>query len=94
MTLQGTSTAGPPAAAMAIADLAEILFCSDLQPSQHPTAAEVRAAVAGCLRSYGAVDACACELAHRYGEDPETACSRMRWCRRTVAEAFARSAAA
>jgi len=75
---------------MTVTDLAEILFCSSVQPSEHAAAEEIRAAVTACLRNHhGDVLECAVELAEQYGEDPETTCSRMRWCRETVALAFA-----
>src|SRR5688572_24387858 len=70
-------------------DLAEVLFCSSLQPSEVADPDTVRAAVAGSLRSHdGRVTACAEELAESYGKDPETTCRRMRWCRDLVGQVF------
>jgi uncharacterized membrane protein len=70
-------------------ELAEILFCSDLQPSDHPDPVRVRAAISHALRARGTVRACASEMARRFGEDPEGAQARMRWCRTAVLEAYA-----
>jgi hypothetical protein len=73
-----------------VTTLAEVLFCSSLQPSDRPDADRVRAAVMACLRAYdGDVNACVGELAQRYGKDPDCACTRMRWCRETAARALA-----
>lgn len=74
---------------MTIADLAEILFCSSLQPSQPVDGDTVQAAVSQSLTSHhGHVQECAAELAECYGKDPEVACTRMRWCRDLVARFF------
>jgi hypothetical protein len=64
---------------MALAVAAEALFVSPLQPSEHPTPAEVDAAVDDSLRSFGGPTGCACWLAAEYGEHPEVAAVRMRW---------------
>lgn len=58
---------------------AEALFVSCLQPSDHPTAAQVAAAIAGSMVTFGGVCGCAAALAAEYGEHPETAAARMRW---------------
>ncbi|MGQ0632823.1 MAG: hypothetical protein ACT4P1_17545 [Sporichthyaceae bacterium] len=72
-----------------MADLAEALFCSPLQPSEALDPVKVRDAVAASLRCHhNNVSECAEELAERYGKDPEGACLRMRWARATVAVAF------
>ena len=71
------------------ADLAEILFCSSLQPSQGTDPDTVRAALQQSLRLHeGRVAACAEELAACYGKEPDVACHRMRWCRDLVARLF------
>ena len=64
---------------MTLAILAEALFVSPLQPSEHPTQAQVRAAIDASLRSYGGPLGCASWLAAEYGEHPEVAADRMRW---------------
>lgn len=63
------------------ADLAaEALFASDLQPSQQPTPAQVRAAIDAMVTRYGTVGCAAC-VAVEYGDHPETAMRRMAWAR-------------
>jgi hypothetical protein len=89
MTLPEPTSPVMATASATLSDLAEILFCSDLQPSQHASRAQVRAAVMAALRRHGDdVGRFACVLAERYGENPDTACARMRWCRQMVADAF------
>jgi hypothetical protein len=81
--------AGAAPQGMSTAELAEILFCSSLQPSQSLDGATVQAAVSQSLRTHhGQVQECAEELAECYGEDPDVACTRMRWCRDLVARFF------
>lgn len=58
---------------------AQALFTSTLQPSDHPTFAEVRRAIADSIRRYRGVDGCVAALAAEYGERPEFAAERMRW---------------
>ncbi|MFB9881935.1 hypothetical protein ACFFMN_28760 [Planobispora siamensis] len=69
--------------------LAEVLFCSPLQPSDRPTVHEVRQAVEAVWDAYDAPEQmCVAQLAADYGRHPELACARMRWCRGTVAWAY------
>jgi hypothetical protein len=66
---------------------ADALFASALQRSDEPTAGQVQQAIAaaiGCLGDLG----CAARVAQAFGEDPETAVTRMRWARAEVAGAF------
>jgi len=79
---------GTPDLFPTLTELAEILFCSDLQPSEHADPVRLHAAVNGCLRQYGTVRACACEMARRFGDDPEPARARMLWCRAAVLDAY------
>jgi hypothetical protein len=58
---------------------AEALFASTLQPSEHPTAVQVTAAVRDSLRRHGGQQGCASICAAEYGEHPDTAPARMRW---------------
>jgi hypothetical protein len=58
---------------------AEALFASTLQPSDHPTAEQVTAAVDDSLRRYGGQHGCAAVCATEYGDHPDTAAQRMRW---------------
>jgi hypothetical protein len=64
---------------MTLAMLAEALFVSPLQPSEHPSPAQVRAAIDASLLSYGGPVGCASWLAAEYGDHPEVAADRMRW---------------
>ena len=70
-------------------DLAELLFCSSLQPSQDPDPETVVEALSQSLRSHhGQIRECAEELAASYGKDPEITCLRMRWARTVIARTF------
>lgn len=64
---------------MTLATGAEALFTSPLQPSEQPTAAEVRAAIRSSLRAHRGARGCAAAVAVEFGEHPETAVARMRW---------------
>lgn len=67
---------------------ADALFASALQRSDEPSAAQVRQAVAAAMNALGGLG-CVARVAQAYGEDPETAVTRMRWACTTVAVAFA-----
>ena len=58
---------------------AEALFASTLQPSEHPTAAQVTTALRDSLRRHGGQQGCASVCATEYGDHPDTAPARMRW---------------
>jgi hypothetical protein len=76
-------------------DLAELLFCSTLQPSQDPDPEAVVKALSQSLRSHhGQILECAEELAASYGKDPEITCLRMRWARTVIARTFPAARAA
>ncbi len=62
-----------------VEELAEALFVSQLQPSDHPTADEVRAAIHASFAAFGGADGCAVVCAAEYGDHPEVAVARMRW---------------
>jgi hypothetical protein len=66
---------------------ADALFASALQRSDRPGPGQVRQAIARAVARYGD-SGCAARVAQAFGEHPETAVTRMRWARRTVAEAF------
>lgn len=66
---------------------AEALFCSDLQQSDRPDWRLVRDAVHKVSFEVGEVR-CAELVAQEFGDHPDTALDRMRWCRAAVAEAF------
>jgi hypothetical protein len=61
----------------------EALFASDLQPSQHPSAEQIGAAVRRTSAMLG-VQGCAAQMAREFGDHPDTAVARMRWVRATV----------
>lgn len=80
---------------MTVGDLAEVLFCSTLQPSEPVDPAKVQAVLSSTLHSHhGEVRECAEELATSYGKDPEVTCLRMRWARSVVAATFPMARAA
>ena len=58
---------------------AEALFASIVQPSERPSPADVDAAVTASLLRHGS-DGCAELVAQEYGDHPESATARMRWC--------------
>ena len=64
---------------MTLVNRAEALFSSALQPSDMPTAIQVRAAIDASVLARHGVDGCAAVLAAEYGEHPEAAAERMRW---------------
>lgn|GEM_PF-2731937 len=72
-----------------VAELAEVLFCTSLQPSEAPDHGTVLAAVTRSLRRCrNMLGEYAGEVAARYGDDPNTASRRMRWSRSAVVAAF------
>jgi hypothetical protein len=66
----------------------EALFASALQPSDEPTAAQVRAEIMRTVRRLGA-RGCAARMAQEFGDAPRPAVARMRWARGVVADVFA-----
>ena len=70
---------------------ADALFVSALQRCEHPSAGEVRQAVAAAIHAYGQCG-CAERMAQEFGDHPETAVTRMRWAREQISEAFGDSA--
>jgi hypothetical protein len=64
---------------MTLATMAEAVFVSSLQPSEHPTADQVATAIGDSLRIYGGVSGCAGAFAAEYGEHPEESAHRMHW---------------
>jgi hypothetical protein len=76
-------------ATMSAPELAEILFASTLQESDHPSPAAVRAAVGGILaREHAAAD-CLAVLAQEAGDHPDEYAARMHWALDTVRVAYA-----
>jgi hypothetical protein len=66
---------------------AEALFASDLQRSETASPEMIRDTVAAMVRRLG-VCGCAARVAEEFGEHPETAVSRMQWCRTAVRDAY------
>ena len=69
---------------------ADALFASPLQHSDEPSAWQVRQAITAAVAAHGS-RGCTARVAQAFGEHPETAVTRMRWARATVADVFGRS---
>jgi hypothetical protein len=65
----------------------EALFVSALQPSDRPTAAQVRDEIMHTVRRLGS-RGCAARMAQEFGDAPQSAVTRMRWARQVVADVF------
>jgi hypothetical protein len=63
----------------------EALFASPLQQS-HPAAVEAVADAIRCTVEQLGPTGCASQMAQEFGDDPESACDRMRWARRLLSE--------
>jgi hypothetical protein len=66
---------------------ADALFASALQRSDEPNARQVEYAITTAIGALGELG-CAARVAQAYGEDQQTAITRMRWARTAVADAF------
>jgi len=84
--LSHRSAPGAGAPSAGAATLADALFASALQRSDHPTAGQIRQAIAAAAAAYGG-SGCAARVAQAFGEHPETAVARMRWARALAARA-------
>lgn len=74
---------------MSMPDLAQVLFSTPLQVSDHPTATQIRAAIDERLRGcVGDQTFCAACVAQEAGDHPEQYAARMRWALRAVQEAY------
>jgi hypothetical protein len=73
---------------MNASELAQVLFTTTLQASEHPTDERVRAAIGERLRTTGP-SACAAHVAQEAGDHPEAYAERMRWALTTVNRACA-----
>lgn len=79
----------PNFTSMTASDLAEILFTSRLQESDHPSAEQVRVAISDRFGACGGDrSACVAVVAQEAGDHPETYLSRMRWALTSVSEAY------
>jgi hypothetical protein len=65
----------------------EALFASTLQPSEKPTAAQVRGEIKRTVRHLGACG-CAARMAQEFGDAPSCAAARMHWARSLVDDVF------
>jgi hypothetical protein len=69
--------------------LARLLFASPVQPSEYPSPAAVRMAVAAQFRSCrGNLAACLAHVAQEAGDHPDDYATRMRWAIRAVDGAY------
>lgn len=76
-------------ATMSNSDLAEVLFTSALQESDHPTADQVRLAIDERLRlCHGEHAVCVARVAQEAGDHPDTYLSRIRWALQAVSQAY------
>jgi hypothetical protein len=66
---------------------ADALFASALQRGDHPSAKEVRQAVAAAVEAFGQ-RGCVERVAQEFGDHPETAVTRMRWAHQAAGKAF------
>ncbi|MFB4300354.1 hypothetical protein [Actinomadura sp. NTSP31] len=79
----------PPNPSLTTTDLAEILFSSGLQASDHPSADRVRTAIEALSRTCGGdPSACAARVAQEAGDHPDTFAVRMRWALDSVHDAY------
>jgi hypothetical protein len=74
---------GPDPRSTALKLRAEALFASTIQASEHPSAQQVRSAVATTLRRFGTAG-CASRLAGEFGDHPDLAATRMAWALATI----------
>jgi hypothetical protein len=74
---------------LSTSDLAQILFSSPLQESDHPSPEQVRTAIHERLCACGGDrTACAAYVAQEAGDHPEVYAARMRWALNTVSHAY------
>lgn len=66
---------------------AEALFASPIQAGDHPDRRQVGQAVAATVRQHGS-RGCAALVAQEYGDHPEIAAARMRWCLAEIADTY------
>jgi hypothetical protein len=70
--------------------LAHLLFACAIQPSEHPSPAAIRKAVAAQFRRCGGeLTACLGEVAQEAGDHPDSYAVRMRWAIQSVNGAYA-----
>lgn len=69
------------------ADLAHVLFCTQLRAEDTPSADDLRSAIEAELRLHDPTY-CRCEVAQEAGDHPDSYHDRMRWCLDAVRSAF------
>lgn len=70
--------------------LAKLLFAGPVQPSEHPTPAEIRTALAVQFRRCaGDLTTGLAAIAQEAGDHPDSYVTRMRWAIRSVDRAYA-----
>ncbi|QFG23264.1 hypothetical protein [Actinomadura sp. WMMB 499] len=70
-------------------ELAQLLYGSALQESDHPSAEDVRTAVGARLGACGGDrGACLAEIAQEAGDHPDAYLTRMRWALAAVSRAY------
>ena len=72
---------------------ADALFVSVLQPSDDPSAGQIRQAIAAAIGAFD-YSGCAGRVAQEFGDHPETAVARMRWARTVADQLISHPAAA
>lgn len=83
----GRPTREKPAMSILDAARAEALFASDLPVNTYDHAT-LEAAIRAAIRTHHGSRGCAAVLAGEYGDHPETAVARMRWCVEAVAAVY------
>ena len=66
----------------------EALFTSTLSARAELDEAQVANAIRTAIRTHGGSHGCAAEVAHEYGDHPETAVARMRWALAVVSALY------
>jgi hypothetical protein len=73
--------------------LAQLLFASPIQPSEHPSRAAIRKAMAAQFRCcHGDLKAVLAAVAQEAGDHPDSYVTRMKWAIRSVPRAIAADA--
>ncbi|MQA78542.1 MAG: hypothetical protein GEV10_08695 [Streptosporangiales bacterium] len=74
---------------MSISDLAEVLFTSALQESEHPTPDQVRLAIdERLLLCHSEHAVCVARVAQEAGDHPDAYLGRIRWALQAVSLAY------
>jgi hypothetical protein len=76
---------------VALARIADALFCSELETGDVPTSQQLAAAIRTSLRTHRNWDGCTRAVAEAFAQTPKAAEHRERWCHR-LAEAALKAA--